>query len=144
MASITLRPTSATGTSWSNTANIYDGSTSTAGTVSVASNNYADRFLTCNFDTSVIPSGATINSATLTVIAEQSSSTSSRRITPQVDINGDSSNRVIDQQLTSTSSTTLTADVTSYISNLTSLTVTPYVTTTRSGTFTLYEVIFST
>ena len=140
MATITLRPTSASGTSWSNTANIYDGNTSTSGRVSVASNNYADRFLTCNFDTSVIPSGATINSATLTVIAKQSSSRSTRRITPQVDINGDSSKRVIEQQLTTTSSTTLTADVSSYMSDLTSLSITPSVSTTRSGTFTLYEV----
>ena len=140
MATITLSPTSASGTSWSNTANVYDGNTSTSGTVSVASNNYADRFLTCNFDTSVIPSGATINSATLTVIAKQSSSRSTRRITPQVDINGDSSKRVIEQQLTTTSSTTLTADVSSYMSDLTSLSITPSVSTTRSGTFTLYEV----
>ena len=140
MATLTLRPTSATGTNWSNTANVYDGSTSTAGTVSVTSNNCENRFLTCNFDTSVIPSGATINSATLTVIAKQSATISARRITPQVDINGDSNKRVIEQQLTSTSKTTLTADVSSYMSDLTFLSITPYVSTTRSGTFTLYEV----
>lgn len=140
MATLTLRPTSATGDSWSNTANVYDGSTSTAGTVSVTSNNCENRFLTCNFDTSVIPSGATINSATLTVIAKQSATISSRKITPRVDINGDSNKRVIEQQLTSTSSTTLTADVSSYMSDLTFLAITPYSSTSRSGTFTLYEV----
>lgn len=140
MATLTLRPTSATGDSWLNTANVYDGSTSTAGTVSVTSNNCENRFLTCNFDTSVIPSGATINSATLTVIAKQSATISARKITPRVDINGDSNKRVIEQQLTSTSSTTLTADVSSYMSDLTFLSITPYSSTSRTGTFTLYEV----
>ena len=140
MATLVLRPTSCSGSNWSNTSYAYDGSTSTAATVSISSSNYSSRILTCNFNTSSIPSGATINSATLTVIAKQSSSTSSRRITPRVDINGDSNSRVINKQLTSTSSTTLTADVKNYISSLSNITITGYMTTTRSSKFSIYEV----
>ena len=140
MATVTLRPTSGSGSSWSNTTNTYDGSTSTSGTVSITSSTYSSCALTLNFDTSSIPTGSTINSAILTVVAKQSSSSSSRRITVYADVNGDSSSRVISQQLTTTSSTTLTGDISSYMPSLSTLVITPYVTTSRSGTFTLYEV----
>lgn len=138
MATLVLRPTSCSGSKWSNTSYAYDGSTSTAATVSISSSNYSSRILTCNFNTSSIPSGATINSATLTVIAKQSSS--SRTITPRVDINGNSSNRVINKRLTSTSSTTLTADVKNYMSSLSNITITGYAASSRSSTFSIYEV----
>ena len=83
MATLTLRPTSGTGDSWSNVANIYDGNQSTSGSVSVSRLNYTYRTLVLDFDTSVIPSGATINSATLT-IRSQAGKTS---ISAYVDIN---------------------------------------------------------
>lgn len=141
MATITLRPTSASGSSWSNIAYIYDGSTSNGATVTATSSNYSSRVATCNFDTSVIPNGATIQSATLSVMYKQSSSTSSRRYTPYIDINGSSSNRVISSQLSSTSTVTNTANVLSYMSNLSTITITPY----RQGTsgtnnLTVYEM----
>lgn len=142
MATLTWRPTSASGTSWQNTDRVYDGQTSQAATVSINSSNYSSRYLTVNFSTVDLPEYAQISSATLYIIAKQSSSTSSRRITVQVDVNGNSSSRVINQQLTSTSNTTLNGDVSNYINNLTSLKITGQTTGSsyQSQTFSIYEV----
>ena len=142
MATLTLRPTSATGTNWQNANRVYDGNTSQAATVSINSSNYSQRTLTVDFSTSSIPQNAQITKATLNVIAKQSSSTSTRRITVQADINGSSSRRVINQQLTSTRNTTLTADIANYMSNLSSLTITGAITGTSSTaqTFSIYEI----
>lgn len=142
MATLTLRPTSATGTSWQNVNRVYDGNTSQAATVSINGSNYSQRTLTVDFLTSSIPQNAQITKATLIVIAKQSSSTSSRRITVQADINGSSSSRVIDQQLTSTTNTTLTADIANYMGNLSSLKITGVTTGSsyQSQTFSIYEI----
>ena len=56
MATITLRPTSGTGSGWTDVANVYDGNQSTSGSVSTSRLNYSSRTLVLNFDTSVIPS----------------------------------------------------------------------------------------
>lgn len=135
MATLTLRPTSGTGSNWSNIANIYDGNQSTSGSVSVSVFNYSSRTLVLNFDTSAIPSGATINSATLTIRC-QGGKTS---ITAYVDINQDSANRVISQQQ-KTSAANYTADVTDYMSDLTSVEVTGYNTNWSGNTFLVYEL----
>ena len=136
MATITLRPTSATGTSWSNIGNAYDGSNTTSATVTVTSSNYTSRKGTFNFDTSVIPSGATINSATLTVSIKSSDSS---RTTLYADVNENSSNRVINQKLT-TSQTSYTANVLNYLNNLSSIVLTIANTRTTSYAITVYEV----
>ena len=135
MAKLTLRPTNGTGDGWSNIANIYDGNQSTSGSVSVSRLNYTNRTLVLNFDTSVIPSGATINSATLTIRSQAGKTT----ITAYVDINQNSANRVISQKQ-STKATNYTADVTSYISDLTSVEVTAHNTNWSGNTFVLYEL----
>ncbi len=135
MATITLRPTSGTGSEWTNVANVYDGSQSTSGSVSTSRLNYSSRTLVLNFDTSVIPSGATINSATLTIRSQGGKNT----ITAYVDINQDSNNRVISSKQ-STSAANYTGDVTSYMSNLTSVEVTAYNTNLSGNTFVLYEL----
>ena len=135
MATLTLRPTSGTGNSWSNVANIYDGNQSTSGSVSVSRLNYTNRTLVLNFDTSVIPSGATINSATLTIRSQAGKTT----ITAYVDINQNSANRVIDSKQ-STSAVNYTADVTSYMSDLTSVDVAVNNNNWSSNTFDLYEL----
>ena len=135
MATLTLRPTSGTGNNWSNVANIYDGNQSTSGSVSVSRLNYTYRTLVLDFDISVIPSGATINSATLT-IRSQAGKTS---ISAYVDINQDSANRVISKKQSSSASN-YTADVTSYISDLTSVEVTAYNSNWSANTFVLYEL----
>ena len=143
MASITLRPTGYSGGSnWTNIANAYDNSTSTYAYAVATSSNYTSRTLTLNFDTSSIPSGATINSATLTVRAANSNSNTSRRYTPYVDINGNSSNRVLQTQLTSTSATNLTADVASYMSSLSNIMISPRYADTSNSSYQLriYEV----
>lgn len=135
MAKLTLRPTSGTGDGWSNITNVYDGDQSTSGSVSVSRLTYTYYTLVLDFDTSVIPSGATINSATLT-IRSQAGKTS---ISAYVDINQDSNNRVINKKQ-STSATNYTADVTSYISDLTSVEVTAYNSNWSGNTFVLYEL----
>ena len=135
MATLTLRPTNGTGNNWSNVANIYDANQSTSGSVSVSRLTYTYYTLVLDFDTSVIPSGATINSATLTIRSQAGKTT----ITAYVDINQDSNNRVINKKQ-STSATNYTADVTSYMSDLTSVKVTPYNSNWSGNTFVLYEV----
>ena len=135
MATLTLRPTSGTGNGWSNITNIYDGNQSTSGSVSVSRLNYTSRTLVLDFDTSAIPSGATINSATLTIRSQAGKTT----ITAYVDINQNSANRVINKKQ-STKATNYTADVTNYISDLTSVEVTAYNTNWSGNTFVLYEL----
>lgn len=135
MATLTLRPTSGTGSNWTDIANVYDGNQSTSGSVSISRFNYSSRTLVLNFDTSVIPSGATINSATLTIRSQAGKTT----ISAYVDINQDSTNRVINSKQ-STSANNYTADVTSYMSNLTSVEVTANNTNWSANTFVLYEL----
>ena len=134
MAKLTLRPTSGTGNSWSNIGNAYDGNESTNASVSVSIFS-SPRTLTLNFDTSVIPSGATINSATLTLRSKAGKTT----ITAHVDINGNSEYRIINQKQ-STKATNYTADVTSYMSDLTSVEVSASNNNWSSNTFDLYEL----
>ena len=135
MATLTLRPTSGTGSNWTDVANVYDGNQSTSGSVSVSRFNYSSRTLVLDFDTSVIPSGATINSATLTIRSQAGKNT----ITAYVDINQNSANRVINEKQ-STNANNYTADVTSYMSNLTSVEVTANNTNWSANTFVLYEL----
>lgn len=134
MATITLRPTSGSGSNWNNIGNAYDGNESTNASVSVSIFS-SPRTLTLNFDTSVIPSGATINSATLTLRSKAGKTT----ITAYVDINGNSANRVISQKQ-STKATNYTANVTSYMSDLTSVNVVVNNNNWSSNTFDLYEL----
>ena len=134
MASIKLRPTSGSGSNWNNIGNAYDGNESTIASVSVSLWG-GSRTLTLNFDTSVIPSGATINSATLTIRSKAGKTT----ITAHVDINGDSQHRVINQKQ-STTITNYTADVADYIFNLQNVVVTAYNSNFSGNTFELYEL----
>ena len=135
MATITLRPTSASSNDWSNMNHTYDGNESTSASVSVSRFNYSSRTLTLNFNTSAIPSGATINSATLTIRSKAGKNT----ITVYVDINGDSQHRVINQKQSATA-TNYTADVASYIFNLQNVVVTAHNTNWSGNTFELYEL----
>ena len=135
MASIKLRPTGSTGSNWSNITNAHDGNESTCASVSVSRFNYSSRYMTLSFDTSAIPSGATINSATLTLRSKAGKTT----ITAHVDINGNEGSRVINQKQSSTI-TNYTADITSYMSDLSLIMVTPYNSNWSGNTFELYEL----
>ena len=135
MASIKLRPTSGASSTWNNIGNAYDGNESTNASVSVSRFNYSSRTLTLHFDTSVIPSGATINSATLTLRSKAGKTT----IPAHVDINGDEGSRVINQKQ-STTITNYTADVADYIFNLQNVVVTAYNSNFSGNTFELYEL----
>ena len=135
MASIKLRPTGSTGSNWSNMTNAHDGDESTCASVSASRFNYSSRYISLNFDTSVIPSGATINSATLTLRSKAGKNTMSA----YVDINGDSQYRVINQKQ-STKVTNYTADITNYMSDLSLIMVTPYNSNFSANTFELYEL----
>ena len=61
MATLTLRPTSGTGSNWSNIANAYDNNKSTNASVSASRFNYSNKSATFTFDFSSIPEGSTIN-----------------------------------------------------------------------------------
>ena len=134
MAKITLRPTGGSGSNWNNITSAYDGNESTNASVSVSMFS-SPRTLTLNFDTSVIPSGATINSATITLRSKAGKTT----ITASVYINGNSEYRVINQKQ-STKATNYTADVTSYMSGLTSVNVDVNNNNWSSNTFDLHEL----
>ena len=136
MATITLRATSASGTGWSDIDNAYDGSTSTFATVETSGNNYLNKAGIFNFDTSAIPSGATINSATLYVNCKSSNND---RTKLYADINENYSNRVI-KVFIGTSQTNKTADITSYMSSLNTIKLMQYNNRSTSYTFTLYEI----
>ena len=135
MASIKLRPHGSTGDNWSNMTNAHDGNESTCASVSVSRLNYYSRYMTLSFDTSPIPSGATINRATLTLRSKAGKTT----ITAHVDINGDEGSRVINQKQSATI-TNYTADVTSYISDLTTVEVSASNNNWSGNTFNLHEL----
>ena len=135
MATIKLRPNSASSNDWSNMNHTYDGNESTSASVSVSRFNYSSRTLTLNFNTSAIPSGATINSATLTIRSKAGKNT----ITVYVDINSDSQHRVINQKQSATA-TNYTANVASYISGLSNVAVTAHNSNWSGNTFELYEL----
>ena len=136
MATITLRPTSASASNWSDIANAYDGSTTSTATVLISKNNYSSSTATFNFNTSSIPSSATITGATLNVRAKASTASG---ITMYVDLNGSSSDRIINQSLTTTE-TNYSADVTNSFNSLSSILITGYMSSNSSITFSLYEV----
>ena len=136
MPTLTLRPTNGTGSSWSNISNIYDGNTTTLGSVSIRSNNYSSRTLTLTFDIGAIPAGATINSAILNISSKASAN---NRITMRVDINGNSSTRVINQSQ-SNAQNLYTVDITNNINSLSNLLITGYITSSTNTTFSVYEV----
>ena len=134
MASIKLRPTGGSGNNWNNIGNAYDGNESTNASVSVSLFN-SPRTLTLDFDTSVIPSGATINSATLTLRSKAGKTT----ITAYVDINGNSEYRIISKKQ-STKATNYTANVADYMSDLQNVVVTVNNSNFSGNTFELYEL----
>lgn len=138
MATMTLRPTSASGNNWKNLSNAYDGnSNSYAASPSVTSNNHTNYRATFNFDVSSL-AGKTINSATLTVRAEVGFTGEMRLY---ADINTAGSNRVISTGTISTYNVTnYTANVANYISSLSSVIITPAQTTTYDNTINIYEV----
>ena len=138
MASITLRPTSASGDSWSNLSNAYDGnSNSYAASPSVTFNNHTNYRATFNFDVSSL-TGKIINSATLTVRAEVSYI---GEMALYADINTAGSNRVINSDLISTYSVTnYTANIANYINSLSSVIITPAQTTSYDNNINIYEV----
>ena len=134
MAKIILRPTGGSGSNWNNIGNAYDGNESTNASVSVSLFG-SPRTLTLDFDTSVIPSGATINSATLTLRSKAGKTT----ITAYVDINGNSEYRIISQKQ-STKATNYTANVADYMSDLQNVVVTVNNSNWSSNTFDLHEI----
>lgn len=85
MPSITLRPISGTGNNWTNIQNMYDNNNNTFASVETISSNFYSRTATLNFDTSVIPEGSTINSATLHVWSKVSGGSS---VEIDIDYNG--------------------------------------------------------
>ena len=134
MAKITLRPTGGSGSNWNNITSAYDGNESTSASVSVSIFS-SPRTLTLNFNTSVIPSGATINSATITMRSKAGKTT----ITANVDINGNSEYRVINQKQ-STKATNYTANVADYMSDLQNVVVTVNNSNWSGNTFDLHEI----
>lgn len=133
MATDIIRPTSASGTSWSYVEYIYDTNTSTAGAVAVKKSTYTSRKLTTNW---TIPTNA-IKSATLTIRAKKN--TGNRNIDLYVDINGDSSKRVM-TQATTTTITDYTVDITSYIGSISTITVMGYATSYSNTTLSIYDM----
>ena len=138
MASITLRPTSASGNGWRNLLNAYDGnSNSCAYSPNVTSSNHTDYRATFNFDVSSL-AGKTINSAILTINAGIGYINEMRLY---ADINTAGSNRVISTGTIDTyAATNYTANITNYISSLSSVIVTPAQTTNYNNDMNIYEV----
>ena len=146
--SATLRPISAVqdngyNNTWTNIANAYDTDTSTSSTFSITGSGQAGFVKNTvstvfNFDTSVIPANAVINSATLTVRAKSSAATN---LYISVDANGDSSKRIMDETLMgSTSIKDYTGDATNYIKGLNNISLTHRTAGSSTRTFTCYDI----
>ena len=143
---IALRPISATEDSgynnkWTNVVNTYDTSTSTNGTIIVTGSSqsgfkraYVDTVF--NFD-NPIPIDAIITKAVLTIRAQQSATTN---LYLNVDVNGDSSKRIINNTLLSQSAKDYTVDVADIIKDLNNLKLNLTSAATSNRTFTLYDV----
>lgn len=146
--SATLRPISAVQDSgynntWTNISNAYDVDTSTSSTFSITGSGQAGFVKNTvstifNFDTSVIPANAVINSATLTVRAKSSAATN---LYISVDANSDSSKRIMDETLMgSTSTKDYTGDATDYIKGLNNISLTHRTAGSSTRTFTCYDI----
>lgn len=143
---IALRPISANEDSgynnkWTNVANTYDTSTSTNGTIIVTGSSqsgfkraYVDTVF--NFD-NPIPMDAIITKAVLTIRAQQSATTN---LYLNVDVNGDSSKRIINNTLLSQSAKDYTVDVADIIKDLNNLKLNLTSAATSNRTFTLYDI----
>ena len=143
---IALRPVSATEDSgynnkWSNIANVYDTDTTTSGTIIVTGSsqtgykrNYVDTVF--NFE-NPIPADAIITKAVLTVRAKQSATTN---LYISVDINGDSSKRVINDVLLGQSASNYTADIADIVKDLNTLNLNLRSAATSNRTFTAYDI----
>lgn len=138
MATMTLRPTSASGNNWSVISNAYDGNLNSYTTSpNVNSTNHTNYRATFNFDVSSL-AGKTINSATLTVRAEVGFPGEMRLY---ADINTAGSNRVISTGLIPTYEVVnYTADVANYINSLSSVIITPAQTVSYNNNLLLFEV----
>lgn len=138
MATMTLRPTSASGNNWSVISNAYDGILNSYTTSpKVNSTNHTNYRATFNFDVSSL-AGKTINSATLTVRAEVGIAGEMRLY---ADINTAGSNRVISTGIIDIyAATNYTADVANYINSLSSVIITPAQTVSYNNNLRLYEV----
>ena len=141
MANLIVRPSSGSGTGWYNIANIYDTSDTSYAYTHITISNYLSRVLTLNFSAIDIPSNAVVTKATLSIRLSQNIGTVGHRITVQVDVNGNSNNRIINKELTSTGKTAVTGDITDYVmdGSLSSLNITAYMTSTSANTqFNIY------
>lgn len=138
MASMTLRPTSASGNKWYNLSNAYDGDPNTCAiSPNVTSNNYTNYRATFNFDISSL-AGKTINSATLTVKVGVGYINEMRLY---VDINTAGSNTVISTDTIPTyMPTDYTANITNYISSLSSVIITPAQSASYNNSINVHEV----
>ena len=128
---------------WTNIANTDDSDTSTNGTLIVTGTSqsgfvrkYVDTIF--NFDTSSIPASATITSATLTIRCKSSATTN---LYLTVNVNGDDTKKVIDNELmASTSTKDYTGDITNYVKELNYLNLNLTTAGSSNRTFTCYDI----
>ena len=147
-ASCTWRPINATQDSgynntWTDISNAYDTDTSTSSTFIITGSSQSGFVKNTvstifNFDTTTIPANAIINSATLTIKAKSSATTN---LYISVDVNGDSSKRIMNETLMdSTSTKDYSGDITSYIKELNNITLTHRTAGSSNRTFTCYDI----
>lgn len=139
MATVTLKPTSGSG-SWTNLQLAYDNSDTTQAnaTGGVSRSTYQNKVATFTFDVSSIPSNANVTVAAIAVTA----SAGSTAVTLYVDVNGDSSKRIINKQLTTQKQIcagTILNSVSS-VHDLKTITVTGYTTSRTALSFYIQDV----
>ena len=128
---------------WTNISNAYDTDTSTSSTFIITGSSQSGFVKNTvstifNFDTTTIPANAIINSATLTIKAKSSATTN---LYISVDVNGDSSKRIINETLmNSTSTKDYSGDITAYIKELNNIVLTHRTAGTSNRTFTCYDI----
>lgn len=125
------------GEEWEDIPNITDGNMDTCGSISVKVSNYMERTLNMAIDFSGIK--GTITDVNLTVSAKQNSSNLSRTITILVDANGDTSKRVMSEDI-NTTLRSFNADLTKYANTLSSLVLIPSINSSSSTILYVYEI----
>ena len=135
MTTSIFRPTSGSGSNWSNIANAYDNNKSTNASVSAGRFNYSNRSATFTFDFSSIPKGSTINKVRVYLRYNVGKTT----VAVWVGLKGDNDVTFVPSS-TSTLEEYNEVDGNSYtLDQLSSLKITPYNSNFTNNTLNVYE-----
>lgn len=125
------------GEEWEDISNAIDGDIDTYASVSIKASNFEERILFMAVDLTSIK--GTITNMNLSLTAKQNSSNLARTITIIVDVNGDSSKRVMAEDI-NTNLQTFEADLTRYSNDIKTLKLIPSIVSSSSTVCYLHDI----